>query len=93
MLDHVEAVDHFAPILFNVLPTLVRYTCQTKVAQNLKPVKQAVLVHRTSGALFSTNYVQTDHEVSTFLALELIGADAYGVLRDLSAPELPKVFY
>ena len=37
---------------------------------------------------FAANYVEADYEVATFLALT--GADAYGVLRDLSAPELPK---
>ena len=34
------------------------------------------------------NYVEADYEVARFLAL--IGADAYGVLRILLAPELPK---
>ena len=37
---------------------------------------------------FEANYVEADYEVATFLAL--IGADAYGVLRNLLAPELPK---
>ena len=34
------------------------------------------------------NYVKANYEVATFLAL--IGADAYGVLRNLLAPEHPK---
>ena len=37
---------------------------------------------------FAPNYVEADYEVATFLALT--GADAYGVLRNLLAPELPK---
>ena len=37
---------------------------------------------------FAANYVEADYEVATFLALT--GADAYGVLRNLLAPELPK---
>ena len=37
---------------------------------------------------FAANYVEEDHEVSTFLSL--IGADAYGVLRNLLAPDRPK---
>ena len=37
---------------------------------------------------FAANYVEEDHEVATFLAL--IGADAYGVLRNLLAPDRPK---
>ena len=37
---------------------------------------------------FAANYVEKDHEVSTFLSL--IGADAYGVLRNLLAPDRPK---
>ena len=36
---------------------------------------------------FAAKYVEADYEV-TFLAL--IGADAYGVLRNLLAPERPK---
>ena len=36
---------------------------------------------------FAANYVEADYEVATFLA---IGADAYGVPRNLLAPELPK---
>ena len=36
---------------------------------------------------FAANYVKADYEVATFLAL--IGADAYGVLRNLLAPERP----
>ena len=34
------------------------------------------------------NYVKANYKVPTFLAL--IGADAYGLLRNLLAPELPK---
>ena len=37
---------------------------------------------------FAANYVEADYEVATFLAL--IGADAYGVLRNLLASKLPK---
>ena len=37
---------------------------------------------------FAANYVEADYEVATFLAL--IGPDAYGVLRNLLAPELQK---
>ena len=37
---------------------------------------------------FAANYVEEDNEVATFLAL--IGADAYGVLRNLFAPDRPK---
>ena len=37
---------------------------------------------------FAANYVEADYEVATFLALT--EADAYGVLRNLLAPELPK---
>ena len=37
---------------------------------------------------FAANYVEADYEVATFLALT--GADAYGVLRNLLAPELSK---
>lgn len=37
---------------------------------------------------FAVNYVKKDHEVLTFLSL--IGADAYGVLRNLLAPDRPK---
>lgn len=37
---------------------------------------------------FAANYVEKDHEISTFLSL--IGADAYGVLRNMLAPDPPK---
>ena len=37
---------------------------------------------------FAANYVEADYVVATFLTL--IGADAYGVLRNLLAPELPR---
>ena len=37
---------------------------------------------------FVANHVEADYEVATFLAL--IWADAYDVLRNLLAPELPK---
>ena len=37
---------------------------------------------------FAANYVEKDHEVATFLSL--IGADAYGVLRNMLAPDPPK---
>ena len=37
---------------------------------------------------FAANCVEADYEVATFVAL--IGADAYGVLRNLLAPELQK---
>ena len=37
---------------------------------------------------FAANYVEADYEVATFLALT--GADAYGVLRNLLAPELQR---
>ena len=37
---------------------------------------------------FAANYVKADYKVATFLAF--IGADAYGVLRNLLAPERPK---
>ena len=37
---------------------------------------------------FAANYVEKDHEVSTFLSL--IRADAYGVLRNMLAPDRPK---
>ena len=37
---------------------------------------------------FAANYIKEDHKFSTFLPL--IGADAYGVLCNLLAPDLPK---
>ena len=37
---------------------------------------------------FAANYIEEDHEVSTFHSL--IGADTYGVLRNLLAPDRPK---
>ena len=37
---------------------------------------------------FAANYVKVDYKVATFLAF--IGADAYGVPRNLLAPERPK---
>ena len=37
---------------------------------------------------FAANYVKADHKVATFLAF--IGADTYGVPRNLLAPERPK---
>ena len=37
---------------------------------------------------FAANYVEKDNEVLTLLAV--IGADAYGVLRNLLAPQRPK---
>ena len=37
---------------------------------------------------FAANYVKADYKVATFIAF--ITADAYGVLRNLSAPERPK---
>ena len=37
---------------------------------------------------FAANYVEKDNEVVTLLAV--IGADAYGVLRNLLAPQRPK---
>ena len=37
---------------------------------------------------FVANYVKADYKVATFLAF--IVADAYGVLRNLLAPERPK---
>ena len=37
---------------------------------------------------FAANYVKADYKVATFLAF--IGADAYGVPRNLLAPERPK---
>ena len=37
---------------------------------------------------FAANYIQADYKVAMLLAL--IGADVYGVRRNLLAPELPK---
>ena len=37
---------------------------------------------------FAANYVKADYKVATFLAF--IGADAYGVPRNLLVPERPK---
>ena len=37
---------------------------------------------------FAASYVKNDHEFSAFLAV--LGADYYGVLRNLLAPERPK---
>ena len=37
---------------------------------------------------FAANYLEKDNEVATLLAV--IGADAYGVLRNLLAPQRPK---
>ena len=37
---------------------------------------------------FAASHFKADYEVATFLAL--IWADAYGLLRNLLAPELPK---
>ena len=37
---------------------------------------------------FPANYVKADYKVATFIAF--IGSDAYGVLRNLLAPERPK---
>ena len=37
---------------------------------------------------FAANYVEKDNEVVTLLAV--IGADAYGILRNLLAPQRPK---
>ena len=37
---------------------------------------------------FAASYVENDHEFSAFLAV--LGADYYGVLRNLLAPERPK---
>ena len=39
---------------------------------------------------FAANYIKVDYEVAMLLAL--IGADVYGVQRNLLAPELPKVY-
>ena len=37
---------------------------------------------------FAANYIQADYKVAMLLVL--IGADVYGVQRNLLAPELPK---
>ena len=37
---------------------------------------------------FAANYVKADYKVATFIAF--IRSDAYGVLRNLLAPERPK---
>ena len=37
---------------------------------------------------FAASYVENDHQFSAFLAV--VGADYYGVLRNLLAPERPK---
>ena len=37
---------------------------------------------------FAANYVKTDYKVATFIAF--IGADAYGVSRNLLSPKRPK---
>ena len=37
---------------------------------------------------FAANYVKADYKVATFIAF--IVSDAYGVLRNLLAPESPK---
>ena len=39
------------------------------------------------GLYFAANYVDTDYEVATFVALS--GGEAYGVLRNLLVPERP----
>jgi len=40
---------------------------------------------------FAANYVKADYKVATFIAF--IGSDAYGVLRNLLAPERPKYVF
>ena len=40
---------------------------------------------------FAANYVEKDNEVAATL-LAVIGADAYGILRNLLPPRRPKVF-
>ena len=54
----------------------------------VKKILQAISNVWNCKLYFAANYVEEDHEVATFLAL--IGADAYGVLRNLLAPDRPK---
>ena len=46
------------------------------------------IISKEWNCIFAANYVKADYKVATFIAF--IGANAYGVSRNLLSPERPK---